>query len=199
LTRPFAALAVLLALAACDGPAATVKIEANEDARTQIVATEGGTTVKTVTAGGAVEVGTDLPAATPAYPGAAIKTQIASASSKDGGSGQIVVMTTGDPIAKVAAFYDANARAKGIAATMIVNDGDTAVRIYGDEKRGEGAMVAITREKGEDQTEIVITSGVKRDVRVFAGADGVPLPPLPPPPPPGDKAKVAAVMGGRLQ
>jgi hypothetical protein len=149
-------LAALVATAACDS-AITVKSQPAADS-VAVAASEGRTASASAAAGPvSVRISTDLPRFAPAYPGAAVVTQIASASSGEGGKGVMVVLRTADPVDKVAAFYDARARQAGVAASMIANDGDSAVRIYGDGESRQGAMVAISR--GDEGTEIAITSG----------------------------------------
>jgi hypothetical protein len=182
--------------AACDGPSVTVKTDPAGE--TQVVTRDGNGSVTTVAAGGSITLGADLPAATPVYPGAAIEAQIASGSTEEGGEGRVVVMKTADPLDKVAAFYDAQARKAGVAASMTVTEADSVVRMYGDEKSGMGSMVAISRNPEESRTEIVITAGMASGRALADMPEDFPPPP-PPPPPPGEKAKVAAVVDGRLQ
>jgi hypothetical protein len=191
---PILLLPLLGGLLGCDGP--TVAVKTDPAAEVRVVRQEGETTATTIRRSGAAD--TDLPAATPIYPGAAIKTDIASSSKEEGGSGRVIVMTTSDSLEKVAAFYDARAKEAGVTAGMIVTDTDSALRIYGDEKSDTGSMVGISRDPGKSLTEIVITAGKGPNVVVARIKDGLPPPP-PPPPPPGDRTKVAAVVDGRLQ
>jgi hypothetical protein len=187
-------VSLIFALAGCDGPTVTVKTD--PDAEVRVIKREGETTVTTITTGDGTVA--DLSAATPIYPGATIKTQIASSSDEEGGKGRLIVMTTSDSLEKVVAFYDARAKEAGATASMIVTDEDSAVRIYGDDKSDSGSMVGMSRDPGASLTEIVITVGKGPNVVVAGVKEGLPPPP-PLPPLPGDEPKVAAVMGGRLQ
>ncbi len=139
------------------------------DSTPTTVTTHGSTVVvagadrKIVTAGEgeSLELTASLPAFAPAYPGASVKTQLSGIESEDSGKGQLVVFNTSDPVAKVAAFYDAQAKENGAKAAMVVNEADSAVRIFGGESRDEkaGALIAISKSEDGSGTDIVITSG----------------------------------------
>jgi hypothetical protein len=158
---PFLLMAVCALVAACkDEPTIVVKA----DGATRIISASGREIVDTAGDGASLKAPTDLPAFAPAYPGARLATQIAG---DDGDRGALLVFETSDPVEKVAAFYDMAARTSRARARMIVNEPDTAVRIFGgSDKRGEAAMIAISRDRSISRdsdgplTEIVITAGL---------------------------------------
>lgn len=99
-----------------------------------------------------------LPAFAPVYPGAEVKTRL-SGPDGDAAQGGLVVLSTPDPLPKVVAFYDRQAKAAGVAAAMIATEADSAVRLYGDSGTVSGAMVAMSTRTDAPGTEIVITAG----------------------------------------
>ena len=147
-----------LLLAACkDEPKVFVKT----DGETSIVTGSDGAIVNSAGDGESLALSTELPAFAPAYPGARLRTQVSDG--KTGGRGGLVVFETADPVEKVAAFYDARAQELGVKPGMVVNEKDSAVRIFagrdGKDKAG-GALVAISRSEKGLGTEIVITAGM---------------------------------------
>jgi len=123
-----------------------------------------------------------LPAFAPLYPGAEIKTRVASASSAEG-SGSLIAMRTADPFEKVVEFYDLKGQSAPGQAKIVTNEKDASVRTYGSEANGEGALVAISRDVSGAGTVIVITAGTGS----MAPKDEA------------EAAKVAASQGVRLQ
>ena len=161
---PAALTCAILLLAACkDKPEVVVK----PDGSTTVMTSSEGATVESADDGESLELSTALPAFAPAYPGARLRTQLSDGNSdgKNGGKGGLVVFETADPIEKVAAFYDARAKEHGMKAAMVVNEPDSAVRIFsgksGKDGRAGGALVAISRSKTGDNTDIVITAGME--------------------------------------
>ncbi|WP_199553673.1 hypothetical protein [Sandaracinobacteroides hominis] len=154
---------------------------AETDGKGTVVVSNGavisnGTVVSTAGEGESLELTAQLPAFAPAYPGATVKTQIGDTASPDGkAKGSLVIFSTADPIAKVAAFYDAKAKELGLKAGMVVNDNDSAVRIFGTGNSGdktEGALIAISKSDDGKSTEIVITSGAaEKEVKQWERQD----------------------------
>ncbi|TPE59088.1 hypothetical protein FJQ54_14940 [Sandaracinobacter neustonicus] len=151
------ALGGALLLAACkDEPKAVVQT----DGKTAFITSSDGATVESASAGESLELSTELPAFAPAYPGARVRTQLADAANSS--KGGLVVFETADSIEKVAAFYDARAKEQGVKAVMVVNEPDSAVRMFaGKAGAGKGgALVAISRSDEGKATDIVITAGM---------------------------------------
>lgn len=156
-----AALAVLTAACNRSEPTAVVKA----DGKAVLVTGDDGAQVE-VAGDGESLGGTDgFPAFAPAYPGAKVTTRLSDPQGRpDAG---MWVMETADPVEKVAAFYDAHAERTGLKPGMFVNEDDSAVRIFAGRNatdngvKGTGALIAISREAGEDITRIVITAGTK--------------------------------------
>ena len=100
----------------------------------------------------------------PVYPGATIKTQMTQ-ETVGNEKGSLLVLETPDPVAGVAAFYDRHAQREGMIPNMIVDEDDSAIRIFANRpaapgKPGrEGGMVSISRNADDSLTSIVITSG----------------------------------------
>jgi hypothetical protein len=166
---PFAFPALALLAAGCTDPAPpaaekpTAVAEASAGGTATAKATADGATANGATADGAFSTSwsaADLPAFAPLYPGAKVTTQVAKAAG-DGTRGGMVVLRTDDPVAKVIAFYDAKAKEAGLKASMMVNDEEGAVRIFGDNDgtSGRGALIAIGKSDEGKGTEIVITAG----------------------------------------
>jgi hypothetical protein len=155
-----AVFALLLVTGACrDEPKVIVK-KVNGDVDVTAV---DGAILQTADDGKALPTPEGLPAFAPPYPGARLATRIGGGEA--GGSGALLVFETSDPVDKVTAFYDARAKEAGAAASVEVNEGDSAVRIYGGGDNEKGAMVAISKAEDKPGTEIVITSGMaKADV-----------------------------------
>lgn len=162
LAAPLGALAALALLSACEDKA---QVAVKPDADVTVITSPAGATVSTAPDGGSLDVTDRLPAFAPLYPGATVKTRIGDVAGKDGeAKGVLLVMQTADPVAKVAAFYDAQAKAAGVTPGMFVNDTDSAVRIIGSaDGKAEGALIAITKSEDGPGTEIVITSGIARE------------------------------------
>lgn len=153
----------LLALAGCDlsSDKATLKVDAKDGL--VVRAQEAGKPMATATIGGAAAEATikaafDVPALAAPYPGATI------VSTENEGSGDErktkVRMTTADPVARVAAFYDARFKAAG--ATPVVSaeaDGKVARVVVGNDGR-DSVAIGIEREDG--LTRIAIESGKHR-------------------------------------
>jgi hypothetical protein len=151
-------LVPLLAAAGCKNEP-TVVVTANGD--TRVKTSSEGATVETAREGGSLAVDVALPAFAPAYPGARLTTRIAD--NKDGKRGSLLVFRSEDPVDKIAAFYDARAKEAGIEPAMIVNEADSAVRIFGGndgQDRKSGALIAISSSDEGSGSEIVITSGM---------------------------------------
>jgi len=178
------AAVALLGLAACGGTEAP----ASKEQQVVAVATANGTTSVATTVDGTVTTRNSSQASlrspsnflpfAPPYPGAKIRTRVASADSAEG-SGSMIAMETPDDFAKVVAFYDEKARAAGATATMVSNSDDGAVRIFGDSASNTGALISISPNQEAAGTVIVIASG--EDPQAL------------------DAAKVAAAGAGRLQ
>ena len=162
-TAPAAMVCAILLLAACrDKPEVVVK----PDGSTTVMTSSDGATVESADDGKSLELSTELPAYAPAYPGARVRTQLSDGNSGGkGGKGGLVVFETADSIETVAAFYDARAKEHGMKAAMVVNEPDSAVRIFsgksGADGRAGGALVAISRSDKGDSTDIVITAGME--------------------------------------
>lgn len=180
----------LALLGACGSPT-DKKTDVSVDETAVAVASAGSSTTVSAAAaeaggvtgnGAAAAAPGELPAFAPLYPGAEIKTRVASASSAEG-TGSLIAMRTADPFEKVVAFYDLKGQSAPGQAKIMTNEKDASVRIYGSEANGEGALVAISRDKSGSGTVIVITGGSGR----MAPTDE------------GEAAKVAASQGARLQ
>lgn len=135
-----------------------------------------GAVVTKADEGESLELTTSLPAFAPAYPGARVTTRIGDSALPDGtAKGSVVIFSTPDPVAKVAAFYDAKAKELGLKAGMIVNDEDSAVRIFGTgdkDDKAEGALIAISKADDGKGSEIVITAGgAEKQVREWEKRD----------------------------
>ena len=151
-------LAASLALAACkDEP----KVIVQKDGKASVITGSGGAVVESASDGESLSLTTELPAFAPAYPGARLVTRVSDGNRGRGGG--LMVFRTEDSVEKVAAFYDARAKELGVKAGMVVNEADSAVRIFagrdGKDKAG-GALIAISRSDEGAGTEIVITSGM---------------------------------------
>lgn len=173
-----AALALLTAACNRSEPTAVVKA----DGKAVVVTGDDGAQVEVADDGESLG-GTDaFPSFAPAYPGAKVTTRLSDPEGRSDGG--MWVMETADPVEKVAAFYDAHAEKSGLKPGMFVNEADSAVRIFAGRNatdngvKGAGALIAISREAGEDITRIVITAGTK--VAVPDGAqmrEGAPMAP----------------------
>lgn len=153
-----AALSLLLLVGACkDEPRVVVKSDG-----TTIVDGPGDTVIQAAEDGASLPPPADLPAFAPAYPGARLSTRISGEAAVGAKGGALFVFETADPVEKVAAFYDASAKAAGARAAVVVTEADSAVRIFGSKAEGQGAMVAISRSEPGPGSEIVITSGMKQ-------------------------------------
>jgi hypothetical protein len=152
-------LSLLLLAGACrDEPKIIVK---KVEGQSETTAFPGGAVVEAASEGQSLAVPDDLPAFAPAYPGARLATRIGGESVGDG-RGALMVFETSDPVEKVAAFYDARAKDAGAAATVLVTEADSAVRIFGGKDQEKGAMVAISASDEGTGSEIVITSGLQK-------------------------------------
>jgi hypothetical protein len=152
-------LSILLLAGACrDEPKIVVK---KIEGRSDTTELPGGAVIEAASEGQSLAVPEDLPAFAPAYPGARLATRIGGEAVGDG-RGALMVFQTADPVEKVAAFYDARAKDAGAAATVLVTEADSAVRIYGGKDQQKGAMVAISTSDEGTGSEIVITSGLPR-------------------------------------
>lgn len=153
-------LSVAGLLSACgrDEPSVTV----DKDGKTAYHTSAGGAEVQVAKEGESLDVADKLPSFAPIYPGASVKTQLADASGK-GANGGMWVLETSDPVAKVAAFYDEQAKKAGVKPGVFVNEKDSAVRIFGNESgatgKAEGALIAISYDEADKLTKIVITAG----------------------------------------
>lgn len=106
--------------------------------------------------------GATLPAYLPEYPGARVTARIAGKPGAEGGmpdGAAVLVMRSPDPIARIVAFYDAEAARAGIRPSMQIDDEGDAVRMYADAKRGQGSLLAVSRSKDGKESEIVISVG----------------------------------------
>jgi len=191
-------LMALALLGACGSPTdkktaadTEVKADVSVDESAVAIASAGSTsTVSTAVAEAGGETGNGaaatnsggLPIFAPLYPGAEIRTRVASASSEEG-KGSLTVVRTPDAFEKVVAFYDLQAKDAPSQAKMVTNEKDASVRIFGNETSEEGTLVAISRDVSGAGTVIVITSGTGR----MAPKDEA------------EAAKVAASQGVRLQ
>lgn len=158
--RTFLLVSVAALLASCgrDEPNVVVK----PDGKTVYRTGEDGAEVQVAGDGESLDVGDELPAFAPVYPGATVKTRLADVKG-DAAKGGMWVLETADPVQKVAAFYDEQAKKAGVKPGMFVNEKDSAVRIFGSERdasgKAEGALIAISHDKEDNLTKIVITSG----------------------------------------
>jgi hypothetical protein len=153
-----ASLALLLLAGACrDEPKVIVK---KVDGTVAVTAVDGAI-LETAGDGKALPTPEGLPAFAPAYPGARLATRIGGGEA-GGGKGALLVFETTDAVEKVTAFYDARAKEAGAAASVVVNEADSAVRIFGGKDHEKGAMVAISKSEDKPGTEIVITSGMAK-------------------------------------
>jgi hypothetical protein len=137
-------------LAACESQDVTVKVDREEAAPVEVAAPVEIAVGETATAA-------PLPDFLTPYPGARMKARI----SGPEGLGRVLVMVSDDPVAKIAAFYDAAAKRVGAEPSMMVDDledGD-AVRMWG-RPDGGGALLAISPNDEGPGTEIVITTGM---------------------------------------
>ena len=164
----------------------TVVTTSSSGGTTTIVKSEDGTVTATTTKTGGLRAPSEFLPFAPAYPGATIKTRVASASSEEG-SGSMIAMHTPDDFAKVVAFYDQKAKAAGVTVKMVADQDDSAIRILADEKSGTGALIAISPDTEKPGTVIVITTGSDAGARNAKDAAKA------------EAAKVAASNGGRLQ
>ncbi len=184
-------LIALSLLSGCGSSDKEVSAAKVDDTAVSVATAESTTVISTAdseavteSSGGRVKVtdAKDLPDYAPAYPGAEVKTRVASADSEEG-SGSLIAMRTEDSFEQVVAFYDLKAKRANTPAKMVTNEKDASVRVFGNETTGEGSLVAISRDASGTGTVIVITSGKGKLV-------------------PKDKdeaAKVAASQGVRLQ
>lgn len=156
-----AVLTLLIMAGACrDEPKVIVK---KVDGNVAVTAVDGAV-VQAAGDGEALPAPEGLPAFAPAYPGARLATRI-SGGEASSGKGALLVFETTDSVDKVAAFYDARAKEAGAAATVVVTEAESAVRIFGGKDSDTGAMIAISKSEDKPGTEIVITSGMaKADV-----------------------------------
>lgn len=193
-TQTMATLAGLILLAGCGNAASeapeaaenivkkTVIARSSSGGTTTITTTTEGTVTATTSTKGALRPPSEFQSFAPPYPGATIKTRVASANSEEG-SGSMIAMHTPDDFAKVVAFYDEKAKRAGVTPKMVANEADSAIRIVADEAEGTGALIAINRDTEKPGTVIVITSGSDKGARTARD----------------EAAKVAASNGGRLQ
>ena len=152
-------LSVAGLLAACGRDEPTVVVK--PDGQTSFHTGSEGAEVKVARDGESLEIGDELPAFAPIYPGATVKTRVADMKGDNAKDGMWVMEST-DPVEKIAAFYDEQAKMAGVKPGMFVNDKDSAVRIFGnndDKRKSEGALIAISRDTDEELTKIVITAG----------------------------------------
>lgn len=164
----FTALALISAatlLAACGRNEPNVVV--HKDGTTAYHTGKEGAEVQVARDGESLDETTDLPAFAPFYPGATVKTRVANVSG-EGAKGGMWVLETTDPVEKVAAFYDEQAKKAGVKPGMFVNEKDSAVRIFGDggkasgataSGKAEGALIAISHDEEDNLTKIVITAG----------------------------------------
>lgn len=148
------ALAMVLAVglglmaAACKEPAKTA-----DGAGSEAVSAGGS-------AAGAGANASALPEFAPVYPGAIIKTQVTEPTLGNA-QGTMVVLETPDSIEAVIGFYDAKAKSLGVKPELVVNEVDSAIRIYGESEAsaGKGGMISVSPGDDGKSTSIVITSG----------------------------------------
>lgn len=97
-----------------------------------------------------------LPSYSPFYPGAEIKTQL---NNNDGEGKHFVLLSTPDPVSKVIAFYDKEARDNGARAGMRVTKEDKAVRLFQHPESQSSMMVVVRNRQDDLRTEILLMSG----------------------------------------
>lgn len=181
----FALLSLATLTTACGREKAEVTVSKDGEA---VYHTSGeGAEIQVADEGESLDVAGELPAFAPLYPGASVKTRLAdvAGSGKDGAKGGMWMLETSDPVEKVAAFYDEQARIAGVKPGMVVNEKDSAVRIFGSagegkggksKDRAEGALIAISHDETDKLTKIVITAG-----SAVSRADGVAAADIPEP------------------
>lgn len=141
-------VALGLALAGCGSDAVPADRAAND--RAAVVIVRPGSN------------GSALPAYLPEYPGARVVARIAGKPDRNGDvpdGAAVLVMRSPDPIARIMAFYDAQAKKAGIAPSMQIDDEADAVRMYADSQRGQGSLLAVSKSKDGKDSEIVISVG----------------------------------------
>lgn len=160
----FALLSLATLTTACGSGDAGVTV--SKDGDTVYRTSEKGAEVQVAKEGESLDVSAELPAFAPLYPGASVKTQVADVAGPkaDGAKGGMWLLETSDPVEKVAAFYDEQAKKAGVKPGMFVNETDSAVRIFGSDGKGngnkaEGALIAISKDEEDGLTKIVITAG----------------------------------------
>ncbi|MGP1283348.1 MAG: hypothetical protein ACTS1X_10265 [Parasphingopyxis sp.] len=149
----------LLALAACGGSneqvyrgpdGEEVRVERGGDGTTTYRSGDGETVITTG------ELGAEMPAGLPRYPGADTSRGLnIDATGRDGGSGQVSSFQTDDAPAEVIAFYRRALESDGysIAATMDMGqsqmivaerqDGEGGVQITATDMNGQGTSVSV--------------------------------------------------------
>lgn len=167
----FALISAAGVLAACGRDEPNVVVQ--KDGTTIYRTSEDGAEVQTAKDGESLDVTGELPAFAPVYPGSTVKTRVADVNGQ-GAKGGMWVLETTDPVEKVAAFYDEQAKKAGVKPGMFVNEKDSAVRIFGDggtkSGKSEGALIAISYDEEDKLTKIVITSGAAVSQRADSAA-----------------------------
>ena len=185
-SAPFSFVLLLSAaglLSACgrDKPS----VEVSPDGKTAYHTSSDGAEVSVAKDGESLDVADELPAFAPLYPGALVKTRLADAKDQ-GAKGGMWVLETADPVEKVAAFYDEQAKKAGVKPGMFVNEKDSAVRIFGNANdqsdTAQGALIAISHDEEDNLTKIVITAGtaISKRSRSADARESAALPVAPP-------------------
>ncbi len=177
MTKHLALLSALLALAACgsrDEKSTTIvtgdgvaKITSKSDGGTETATftsnngASGATTVTSASNAAGMTPPADLPAWAPLYPGARVVAAMSGSGTNGGGTGKIVSIRSNDPVAKVAAFYDARLAAAGIKPAMATDQPDSVLRMIQSPKGGDekGAMLMIGKADDGNGSQITLTYG----------------------------------------
>ena len=97
-----------------------------------------------------IEMPKNLPSWAAAYPGGKAVSAMA-----EGANGGSVSYVSGDPLSKIAAFYDGRLAAAGKEEGPKADTADSAVRFVGKDARDGGGMVMMAREKNVSTVTIL--------------------------------------------
>ncbi len=163
--RALAVIAVLALVAGCGkkeettavAPGVTVTTAKGGGSDTATINIAGAGTITGSTGEAGMAPPADLPAWGPVYPGGKVVSTMSGIMGS--GSGKTVSIETGDPAAKVAAFYDARLAAAGIKPTMATDSVDAAMRMIPGDK-GTAGMIAVAK-KDEGGSTVMLSYGMK--------------------------------------